>query len=332
MKRRLLAALLLTAAVTTAACGTSSNSDKSVQADGSVDLSQVTLNVGDQKGSGLQALLDAAGELKTVPYKISWAQFTSGPPMLEGINSGAVDLGQVGNAPPVFAAAAKSQIKIVESSAAKLEGIAILVPPDSPIKAPADLRGKKIAVAKGSSSNYHLLNVLQHNGLSFNDIQAQYLQPADALAAFSGGKVDAWAVWDPYVAQAQLQLNARVVADGNGYGPNDGFFVAGSKSLQNKGKTAAIRDLLQRVLRAHTWANAHPDDWGKVINQLTGLPLDVAQKMSNRQNTTDHPLDAATIAGEQNVADAFAGANLIPGKVTMTDFIDTRFNDLFPAS
>jgi len=327
--RRLFAALALTAVLATA-CSSNDGKDAAVRADGTVDLSQVTLNIGDQKGTGLQALLEAAGELKTAPYHISWSGYTSGPPMLEAINSGAVDFGGVGNAPPVFAAAANSAVKIVSAYGVGLGGQAILVPKDSSIRTPEDLRGKKIAVAKGSSAHYHLLAVLTKNNLKFSDVQAQYLQPADALAALSTGRVDAWAIWDPYTAQGQQQTGARILLDGNGYVGPDSYYVAGTKALGSKSKTAALHDLIARIARAHTWANAHPDQWAQTYAQTSGLPLDVATVAVKRGAYTNHPLDPAAIAAEQQVADAFAAAGLIPKKVSIADAADTRFNDIFP--
>ncbi|MQY26838.1 ABC transporter substrate-binding protein [Nocardia aurantia] len=329
--RRLFAVLALTAIVATG-CSSNDSKDAAVGSDGTVDLTKVTLNLGDQKGTGLQALLEAAGELKNTPYKISWSQYTSGPPMLEAINSGAVDFGGVGNAPPVFAAAANSDIKIVTAYQAGKHGQAIVVPKDSPIHAPADLRGKKIAVAKGSSAHHHLLSVLTKNGLSFTDVQAQYLQPADALAALSTGKVDAWAIWDPYTAQAEQQTGARIVVDGDGYVAGDSFYVAGTKTLGDKGRTAALRDLIQRISRAHTWANSNTAPWAQVFSQTSGLSLDVSTVAVKRLTFQDHPIDDVTIAAEQQVADAFSDASLIPHKVKISDYIDTRFNDLFPKS
>ncbi|MBF6333258.1 ABC transporter substrate-binding protein [Nocardia transvalensis] len=328
--RRLFAALALTAVVATA-CGTSDSADPAVRADGTVDLSQVTLHIGDQKGIGLQALLDAAGELKSVPYKIEWSQYTSGPPLLEAINSGAVDIGGVGNAPPVFAAAAKSAIRIVSAYRAGIAGQAIVVPKDSPLHGPNDLRGRKIAVTKGSSAHYHLLSVLTKNGLSIKDVEPQYLQPADALAALTTGRVDAWAIWDPYTAQAQHQADVRVLVDGNGYVEPDAFYVAGTKALDSKSRSAALRDLLARIHRAHTWVNEHPDQWAQTYAQFSGLPLEVTTVAVKRGLYQDHSLDPAAIDAEQRVADAFAEAKLIPHKVTIVDFVDTRFNDLFPA-
>ncbi|MCM6778577.1 ABC transporter substrate-binding protein [Nocardia sp. CDC159] len=329
ISRRLFAVLALTATVATA-CGTSDAGDAAVRPDGTVDLSQVTLRLGDQKGTGLQALLEAAGELRSVPYKLEWSQYTSGPPMLEAINSGAVDFGGVGNAPPVFAAAARSSIKIVAGYSAGTGGQGIVVPADSPLHAPNDLRGKKIAVAKGSSAHYHLLSVLTKNGLALGDVEPQYLQPADALAALTTGRVDAWAIWDPYTAQAEQQANARILVDGNGYVNPDAYYVAGAKALGSKSRTAALRDLLARIQRAHTWVNEHPDQWAQTYAQFSGLPVAVTTVAVKRGVYQDHSLNQAAIDAEQQVADTFTAAGLIPNKVKIADFVDTRFNDLYP--
>lgn len=326
--RHLIAALALAlTAVVGAAC--SSNSDSSaIRSDGSVDLTKVTLRIGDQKGTGIQALLQAAGELNSVPYHISWSQYTSGPPILEAINAGAVDVGGVGNAPPVFAAAAGSRIKIVGSYDNGLAGQAIVVPQDSPITSPDQLRGKKIAVAKGSSAHYELLRVLGDAGLTFSDIQPQYLQPPDALAALSTGRVDAWSIWDPYTAQAQQQTGARILVDGTHYGRDveDSFVIAGVDTVNDKARAAAVRDFLGRFARAHDWANGHPQQWSQIFAQLTHLPPAVALAAAQRDRFTNHPLTPDVIGGEQQVADAFYQAHLIPKQVTIADFVDDRFN------
>ncbi|GAA4053429.1 ABC transporter substrate-binding protein [Nonomuraea soli] len=284
----------------------------------------VTLRIGDQKGTGLQALLQASGQLKDVPYKISWSQFTSGPPIMEAINAGSVDLGAVGNSPPVFAAAAGSKIAIIGVAEKGLTGQAIVVPANSAIQSPADLKGKKIAVAKGSSANFHLLAVLQKAGLSFSDISPQYLQPPDALAALSTGSIDAWAIWDPYTAQAQEQVKARILVDGTGYANGFEFQIAGTAALGEKSE--AIGDYIRRIRLAHEWANTHPAEWAAVYAKLTGLPPSVVTVALNRNRFTDINLDSATIARQQLVADAFSGAGLIPHAVKIADIVDGRFN------
>jgi sulfonate transport system substrate-binding protein len=313
-----------------AGCGGASGGDAAaIRKDGSVDLGKVTLHVGDQK-AGSQSLLRAAGELTGVKYKISWSQFTSGPPLLEAANAGAIDIGAVGNTPPIFAAAAGSKIKIVAAGDQDLSAQAVLVPKTSAIRTIQDLKGKKIAVAKGSSAHALLLGVLKKAGLTFGDIQPQYLQPADALSAFSTGKVDAWSIWDPYTAQAQAQTGARALVYGNGFGTNYSFNVAGATALKDKAKVAAIRDYLIRLDRATVWAGTHQDQWAGTWSAQIGLPLPVARVAVHRRVTRPVPIDDAVIAGEQRLADAFSDAKLIPGRLRIDDFVDRRFNDTVP--
>ncbi|WP_433327729.1 ABC transporter substrate-binding protein [Spirillospora sp. CA-294931] len=322
-----LAAVLATAAATTlAGCGGDGGS-ASAAADGTV-----TLRVGDQKGASIRSLLGAAGELNGTAYKISWSQFTSGPPILEAVNAGAVDFGSVGNTPPIFAAAARSKIVIVGATDIRLDGQAILVPKGSALRSPAELRGKKVAVAKGSSAHGHLLNVLKKNGLDLSQIQAQYLQPSDALAALSSGRIDAWATWEPYTAQAEAQTGARILVNGTGYINGYGFQITSRKALDDKGRTAALKDFLARCRRAVLWSNAHQKQWAAIWAKDTGLPLPVAQKAVERRLARVVPLDAAVTSAEQQLANTFTDADVLPGKVEIADFVDPRFNGTVPVS
>ena len=321
---------LLGALVVLAGCGGAADGDDAaIRADGSVDLAKVTLHVGDQK-AGSRALLQAAGQLEGITYKITWSQFTSGPPLLEAANAGAVDIGAVGNTPPIFAAAANSKIKIVAAGAQNLNAQAVLVPKTSPIRSIQELKGKKVAVAKGSSAHALLLSVLKKGGLRFADIRPQYLQPADALSAFSAGRVDAWSIWDPYTAQAEAQTGARALVFGNDFGTNYSFNVAAAKALENKAKVAALRDYLTRIDRATIWAATHQDEWARTWSAQIGLPLPVAKVAAHRRVTRPVRIDDALIRGEQQIADAFTDADLIPGRLKIDDFVDRRFNDIVP--
>lgn len=317
--------------VTGAGCGASDAAEDSAGGTGPADLTKVTLRVGDQKGASLQSLLAAAGQLNGTTYKISWSQFTSGPPLLEAVNAGAVDFGSVGNTPPVFAAAAGSKIAIIGGTSVRLEGQAIVVPKDSPLRTAADLKGKKVAVAKGSSANAQLLGVLKKNGLRFTDVQPQFLQPADALSALSAKRVDAWATWEPYTAQAEQQTGARILVDGNGVTNGYGFQVSSRSALKNKGKTAALKDFLARYQRAVLWSNTHQKEWAAIWAKDTGLPVPVAEKAVERRLATLIKIDDTVVTSEQQLADSFTDAGLLPGKVKIADFFDRRFNDLVPA-
>ncbi|MFZ3468654.1 ABC transporter substrate-binding protein [Streptomyces sp. 4.24] len=328
----LLASLIPLSLVLTA-CGGSSAADTGAGSkDGAKSAAKITLNVGDQKG-GSESLLRAAGELDELDYEIKWSTFTSGPPLLEAVNAKAVDIGSVGNTPPVFAAAAKSKITVVGATHGSSTGEAILVPKDSPLQTPAELRGKKIAVAQGSSAHFQLIASLQQAGLAPTDVQITLLQPADALAAFNSGKVDAWAVWDPYTSQV-LRSGARVLTSGEGIVNGLGFQVAAPSALADEAKSKAIGDLLVRLQRAQDWVFKHPEEWAKVWSKETGLPDEVAFDAVKRSNGTRIPvaIDDAAVASEQKIADTFTELKLIPGKVVFKDFVDTRFNRDLPPS
>ncbi|MGW3123966.1 ABC transporter substrate-binding protein [Streptomyces sp. NPDC001107] len=331
MRRRLVpAALLLPFALLLTACGGNSSASTGTGTDGKGSL---TLNVGDQKG-GSEAILRAAGELKNLDYKIKWSTFTSGPPLLEAVNAKAVDIGGVGNTPPVFAAGAGSKITVVAAFHGTSKGDAILVPNDSKLTDPKQLKGKSVAVAQGSSANYQLVASLKAAGLSLSDIKVKYLQPADALAAFTSGKVDAWAVWDPYTSQILQGKQGRVLTTGEGITNGLTFQVAAPSALQDKKKAAAIKDYLERLRRATAWVYGHQEEWAKVWAKDTGLPYEVALASVRRTNSTriSVAVDKPLIASEQQIADAFTDLKLIPKKVDFGDFVDTQYNGKLPAS
>jgi sulfonate transport system substrate-binding protein len=320
------AALLLVAGLAGALLSACSTGRPAAAPGGPVDLASVTLHVGDQK-AGSKALLAAAGKLTGTPYRIEWSSFTSGPPLLEAINAGSVDIGGVGNAPPVFAAAGQAGFHAVAASNASTKGSAIVVPADSPIRTPQDLRGKRIAVAKGSSGHDLLLAVLRKTGLSLGDVQVRYLAPPDALAAFTSGAVDAWSIWDPYTAQIQDSAHARILLDGESYTNGLSFQVAGDAALADPGRAAAIRDYLGRLAVATAWAQRHPQEWARAWASETGLPVSATSIAVGRRDITYVAIDESVIGAEQQVADHFADAGLIPRPVRMADYLDPRFND-----
>nr|WP_236703088.1 ABC transporter substrate-binding protein [Lentzea aerocolonigenes] len=285
---------------------------------------EVVLKVGDQKG-GAKALLTAAGLLGDFPYKIEWSTFTSGPPLLEAASAGAIDLGGVGNTPPIFAAAANARIAAVGASKGEVEADAILVQENSPLRSVSDLKGKNIAVAKGSSAHGQVLLTLRASGLTTKDVTLNFLQPSDAYSAFTQGKVDAWAVWDPYTAQAQQEAKARVLTTGEGRSNGYGFQVAGRKALDDKGKTPALKEYLVRYYKAQKWADTHREEWAKAWAAETGLKYEVALAAVNRNGDLPVKIDDTLIKSEQELADAFAEDKTLPGKVDFGKFVDTRF-------
>lgn len=324
---RLGAVLAVGALALTACGGAATGNEAAVQDDGSVDLEQVTLVVGDQKG-GSKALLEAAGELDDVPYEIQWQEFTSGPPLLEAMNSGSIHVGGVGNTPPLFAAAAKGEFQVVQGATYGGTGDAIVVPKGSDIDAVEDLEGKKVAVAEGSSANYHLLAQLAEAGVAYEDVDIQNLQPADALAAFSGGHLDAWALWEPYTSQAEQEADAEVLVTGkdlvNGYT----FQVASKDALDDPATTAALEDYLARIARAQVWSKTHQEDWAAVWSEETGLSEEITLAAVKKREVELVPIDQEVVDSEQEMADAFADNGLFPEKFDVADFFTDQFNEV----
>lgn len=328
--RVLLAAGGLVAVLTAAACSSSSSSppaSSSGSGSSATNVSSVTLNIGDQKGTGAQALLQAAGLIGKLPFKANWSDFTSGPPMLQAMGSGSVDIGGVGDAPPVFAAAGGEPVAIVGARATPANAAAVVVPKGSPITSPSQLRGKKIAVSQGSSADYHLLTVLNKAGLTTKDVTLDYLQPAEALAAFNSGHVDAWDIWSPYIEQVTGQDNARVLVNGSGYGSPYSFEVASRAALGDPAKAAAIRDYLKILNQAYVWSESHVQTWAKLWGDATGLPVSVMVKASQDDVNKPATITPAVITAEQQLVTAFYKAGLIPTNVSMSSYTVTTYND-----
>ena len=323
-----------------AAAGCSSSSSSSASSGGStasasrpsVNLSSVTLNVGDQKGTGAEAVLSAAGLLNTLPFHVNWSDFTSGPPMLEAMASSSVDIGGVGDAPPVFAASGGESVVIVGARQTNGDQDALVVPKNSPITSISQLKGKKIAYGSGSSGNYNLLTVLTKAGLTTKQVTLVNLQPAEALAAFTSGSVDAWDIWPPYVQQVVQQDGAKVIATGSAYGSPYSFEVASKAAVANPEKAAAIKVYLATLDKAYTWAATHPTAWATAWGKAAGLPASVMNVAATTDANTPVTITSATVTSEQNLVNQFYAAGLIPNKVDISDYITTQFNNTVSGS
>ncbi|HEU5455982.1 MAG TPA: ABC transporter substrate-binding protein [Nocardioides sp.] len=305
--------------------GAATGNEGAVNDDGSVDLDEVTLIVGDQKG-GSKALLTAAGQLEDVPYDIEWKEFTSGPPLLDALDAGSIHVGGVGNTPPLFAAAGNSNLRAVQGATYGGTGDAIVVPKDSDIKSVADLEGKKIAVAEGTSANYNLLAQLDEAGVDYEDVETQNLQPSDALAAFDAGHVDAWAIWEPYTSQAEHDADARVLTTGKGVVNGFVFQVASDAALADKATTEALQDYVGRIAEAQTWTETHKEEWAKAWAEETGLSEGITLSAARKREIDLVPINQEVIASEQEMADAFAANGLVPEKFDVEPYFIDDFN------
>ncbi|WP_345814674.1 sulfonate ABC transporter substrate-binding protein [Paraburkholderia sp. PREW-6R] len=279
-----------------------------------------TLRIGYQK-SGLLAVLKAQGslddKLKSLGYSIKWFEFPAGPQLLEALNANSIDFGYTGAPPPVFAQAGGVRFVYVGAEPSGRHAEAILVKSDSPLRQVADLKGKSVALQKGSSSNYLLLEALKKAGLQYEDVHAVYLPPADARAAFESGKVDAWVIWDPYYASAQQALKARTLADYSELNGPYNFYEATRDFAQQH--PDVIGAILGQLRTAGLWVNAHPKETSALIAPKVGLDPQLVETWVRRYPYGTTAVTDEIARSQQSVADAFYGAHLIPQKVTVKD-------------
>ena len=221
---------------------------------------QVTLRVGDQKGNS-RAVMEAAGVLKEVPYRIEWKEFSAAAPLLEALGAGAIETGLVGDAPFTFAVASNVPVKAIAAIRQSREGLAVLAPETSAIKSFDDLRGRKIATGRGSIGHQLVLAALESRGWSTSDVQIVFLAPPDAKIAYMQGSVDAWATWEPYVSQEEVLFKARRIITGEGLTPGLSFQVATPAAI--KEKREALEDFARRLTAARAWSLDHVESYAE---------------------------------------------------------------------
>ena len=284
--------------------------------------SATTVRIGYQKSSTLIVVLKTQGtlekQLAPLNVKVSWHEFTSGLPLLEALNLDNLDFSaDVADTVPVFAQAAGAQLTFVAQEAPSPSAQAILVRADSPLKTVADLKGKKIGFAKAAGSHYLLIAALAKAGLSFKDIEPAYLTPADGRAAFEKGAIDAWVVWDPFLAAAQKQSNARVLADGTGIASYQRYYLASTKFA--KARPDVLGVLYSELERTGKWVKASPKDAAALLAPVWGIDPAIVEQANARRSYAVRPAVPEALGEQQRIADAFFAEKLLPKKIDALD-------------
>lgn len=278
------------------------------------------IRIGYQK-YGTLILLKTRGSLEkrlaAMHVEVQWTEFPAGPQLLEGLNVGSIDFGTVGEAPPIFAQAAGADLIYVGNEPAASAAEAIVVPQNSPIKSLGELKGKKIALNKGSNVHYMLVKLLEKGGVKYSDIDPIYLTPSDARAAFERGSVDAWAIWDPFFAAAQTQINARILADGQGAVSNHQFFLASRAYAQKRPEIVSA--VLDEVAAVDEWVKQHPKDAAAALQPQVGLDQATLELALSRSGYGVKPVTATVMAEQQQIADAFFNLKLIPKHINVRE-------------
>jgi sulfonate transport system substrate-binding protein len=271
------------------------------------------IRIGFQKYGNL-VLLKGKGDLERrlapLGFQVAWTEFAAGPPLLEAINAGAIDFGSVGEAPPIFAQAAGTPFVYVAHEPPAPKGEAILVPKDSKIASVRDLKGKRVALNKGSNVHYLLVRALERARIKYSDIEPVFLAPADARAAFERGAVDAWVIWDPFQAAAETTAGARTLIDGTGLVANHQFYIADQKF------TDANPQIVDAVLAAVGDIDRWAKDNTKAVASI-GIPAPILEVALAWQTYGVKPLDPQVVAEQQRIADAFHTLGLIPKPIVV---------------
>ncbi len=247
--------------------------------------------------------------------KVAWTEFNAGPVQLEALNVGSIDFGDVGEAPPIFAQAAGAPLVYAASTVPRPALEAVIVPKDSAIRSVADLKGKRVAFNKGSNVHYFLVKLLEKHGLQYRDVQSIFLAPPDARAAFERGAVDAWVIWDPFLAAAQKTLQARLLADATGVVNNRAFYFT-SRDFAAR-NADVLRIAVEEVAAVDTWVEKNKPAAAAELSSILGLDRAVTELFVGRVGYGTRPVTREILAEQQAIADTFFDLKLIPKKLDL---------------
>ena len=282
-----------------------------------------TLRIGFQKSSTLIAVLKTQGtlekRLEPLKVKLTWHEFASGLPLLEALNLDNLDLSaDVADTVPVFAQAAGAQLTFVAQESPSPAAQAIVVKADSPIRVLADLKGRKVGFAKAAGAHYLLIAALSKAGLSFKDIEPAYLTPADGRAAFEKGAIDAWVVWDPFLAAVQRQSSVRVVADGsNDLASYKRYYLASTAYATKRPEVLGL--VYNELKKTGLWVKSYPADAASLLAPVWGLDAATVQAANARRSYEVGAVQRSGLAEQQKIADAFYAEKLLPRKIDALD-------------
>ena len=273
-----------------------------------------------QRSSALLLTLKLRGNLASSlsrrGFDINWAEFSH---IVSAMSTNSVDFhGDVADAVPIFAQSAGAPLTYYAMEGASPHAEALIVAEASPIRSIADLRGKTVAVSKGSGCHFLLLQALKGAGMQFTDITPVYLEAAEGSAAFHRGAVDAWVIWDPYLAITQSSFPVRSLTDGAGLTSYNRYYMV-STSFAKK-HPEVVQVVFDALETAGAWLRADPDRAAALLAPVWGgMPVEVIKIVNARRSYDVLPVDSHALTEQQTIADAFAAARLVPGVLNVRD-------------
>lgn len=325
-------AVALSVSLVVSACSPASNTTTTTSASPAASASPSTspaaeavkLRIGFQKSATVLFSLKGKGTLentlKPAGGSVTWNEFPAGLPLVEALNAGAVDIGYVGEAPPVFAQAATgSTVRYIAYDPYGVEAEGIVVPKDSPIKTLADLKGKKLAVQKGSNAHYLAVKALESVGLQISDVEFVFIKPSDARAAFEKNNVDAWSIWDPFLAAVELDAGARILTSAKGLAPNRAYYLSSQTFIDKNPETLKL--ILKELKKESDTVKKDAAETAKFLSPALGIDAKTLEKGEKRRDYDILPLTEEVITKQQEIADTFAKLQLVPKSVKVKEAV-----------
>jgi sulfonate transport system substrate-binding protein len=268
-------------------------------------------------------LLRAAGALDEAfarrGAEVEWVDYATGMQVIDALTAGALDVGGVGEAPPVFAQASLAPIVYIAAEPPAPRGEALVVPADSPIRSIAELRGKALAVSRGANVLYFVVRALEEVGLSLDDVELRTLSPVQARAAFLAGEVDAWAIWQPLLASLEQSVPTRVLRDARGLAHNRAFYVA--RRAFTDENPAIVEAFLEAITAVGRWATTSRASAARALAPHLRLPPSAVEAALASTPFDAQPLDAEALLSQQRIADTFHRAHLITRPIDVSEAV-----------
>ena len=300
---------LLSASALTAACGQEG------------DVASRKVKLAFQK-NGVMLVAQTRGSL-IEPLKskgitpLEWVEFPAGPPLLEAMAVGAVDLGLTGDTPPIFSQVAGAPMKYVAQVRLSGKAGGVITPKGSKIQSLQDLKGKKLCFTRGSSAHNSAVLALQSVGLTLNDVESVNLSPADAAAAFAQGGIDGWVIWDPFYTLPMRDQGARKLIGLDALVGGASFLLANAKFVESRPDDLKI--ILTAIANEGVWCAANTDEVADITAKAAGLDLELLKDTMKRTDFKVEPLSDDVLSAQQANVDRFVELKIIPKSVKIAD-------------
>lgn len=310
---------LIVLSTTLISCSNKSTQEREASPTAKTEIKTKVVHMGYQSSGDIYRIKGVLEQrLKPLGVSVKWAQFPAGPQLMEAMNVGKVDMGSVGETPPIFAqAAGTSLVYVAGRTPSEGKGSGLIVHQDSPIKSVADLKGQKVVFQKGSASHYLLLRALQEVGLKYSDVQAVSMAPAEARDAFIQKKIDAWVTWDPHLALVQSKVKARVLRDAGGIATQGGFYMASRKFVIENPEL--VRVIIEEIDKLGQWAEANPKEVAKILAPELKIDLAIEEIVTNRRTYRLRPITPELLEKQQEIAELFYQEKVIPKQIDIKE-------------